>query len=67
MIATNSVYPQPEPAGTDSMAADNDHKVLLEKIEALEKEAAARNKAELHLKQQSEFLFSVLESLAQPL
>lgn len=49
------------------MAADNDHKALLEKIEALEKEAAARNKAELQLKQQSEFLFSVLESLAHPL
>ncbi len=48
------------------MTADNDHKALLKKIEALEKEAAARRKAEARLKQQSEFLTLVLESLDHP-
>lgn len=48
------------------MAANNDHKELLEKIDALEKEAVARKKAELQVKQQSEFLLSILESLAHP-
>ena len=48
------------------MAADNDHKALLEKIKALEKEAAARKKAEEQLKMQSAFLNSVLESLSHP-
>jgi PAS domain S-box-containing protein len=48
------------------MAADNDHKALLEKVEALEKEAAARKKAENSLKKQSAFVNSVLESLAHP-
>ncbi len=48
------------------MTADNNHKALLEKIKALEKEAAARKKAEAQLTQQSEFLNSVLESLSHP-
>ncbi len=48
------------------MTADNDHKVLLEKIKALEKEAAARRKAEAKLKQQTEFLTLILESLDHP-
>ncbi len=48
------------------MAVDNNHKALLKKIEALEKEAAARKNAEAKLKQQSEFLNSVLESLSHP-
>ena len=48
------------------MAAKNDHKALHEKIKALEKEAAARKKAEAELKSQSAFLNSVLESLSHP-
>ncbi|MDJ0988003.1 MAG: PAS domain S-box protein [Desulfobacterales bacterium] len=48
------------------MAADTDHKALLEKIKALENEAAARKEAEAQLKKQSAFLNSVLESLDHP-
>ena len=48
------------------MAAKNDHKALLEKIKALEKEAAARKTAEADMKKQSEFLNLVLESLDHP-
>jgi PAS domain S-box-containing protein len=48
------------------MTADNRHKELLNKVKALEKEAAARKKAEAQLKKQSEFLNSVLESLSHP-
>ncbi|MGD9054880.1 MAG: PAS domain S-box protein [Desulfobacterales bacterium] len=48
------------------MVADKDHKALLEKIKALEKEAAACEKAEAKLKNQFDFLNSVLESLSQP-
>ncbi len=48
------------------MTADINHKALLEKIKALEKEAAARKIAEAKLKEQSEFLNSVLESLSHP-
>ena len=38
------------------MTADNRYKELLKKVKALEKEAAARKKAEAQLKKQSEFL-----------
>jgi len=48
------------------MTADNRYKELLKKVKALEKEAAARKKAEAQLKKQSEFLNSVLESLSHP-
>jgi len=48
------------------MATENDHNALLEKIKALEKEAAALKKTEAQLKQQSEFITSVLESLDHP-
>ncbi len=48
------------------MTADNRHNDLLKKVNALEKEAAARKKAESQLKKQSEFLNSVLEALSHP-
>ena len=48
------------------MTADNRYKELLKKVKALEKEAAARKKAEAQLKKQSEFLNSILESLSHP-
>ena len=48
------------------MTADNSHDELLEKVKELEKEAAARKKAESQLKKQSEFLNTVLESLSHP-
>ncbi|MGD8670901.1 MAG: PAS domain S-box protein [Desulfobacterales bacterium] len=48
------------------MAADNDHKALLKKIASLEKEAAARKKADAMLIKKSEFLNTVLESLSHP-
>ena len=48
------------------MTVDKRQKELLKKIKALEKEAAARKKAEAQLKKQSEFLNSVLESLSHP-
>ena len=48
------------------MTADNSYKDLLKKVKELEKEAAARKKAEAQLKKQSEFLNSVLESLSHP-
>jgi PAS domain S-box-containing protein len=48
------------------MTADNSYKELLKKLKALEKEAAARKKAEAQLKKQSEFLNLVLESLSHP-
>lgn len=48
------------------MSADTSHKELLKKIEVIEKEAAARKKAEGQLKKQSEFLNSVVESLGHP-
>ncbi len=51
---------------TIPMTADNSYKELLKKIKVLEKEAAARKKAEAQLKKQSEFLNSVLESLSHP-
>jgi ribosomal protein S11 len=38
------------------MTADISYKELLKKVKALEKEAAARKKAEAQLKKQSEFL-----------
>ena len=41
---------------TIPMTADNSYKELLKKVKALEKEAAARKKAEAQLKKQSEFL-----------
>jgi PAS domain S-box-containing protein len=45
------------------MAADNSYKELLKKVKALEQEAAARKKAEAHLKAQSETKFrSVAQS-----
>ena len=45
------------------MTADNSYKELLRKVEALEKEAAARKKAQTHLKKQSETKFrSVAQS-----
>ena len=42
------------------MTADYSYKELLKKVKALEKEAAARKKAEAQLKKQSEFLNSIL-------
>lgn len=48
------------------MTADISHKALLKKLKVLEKEAAARKKAEAQLKKQSEFLNLVLESLSHP-
>lgn len=48
------------------MNDDNPSEELLKKIKALEKEAAARRKAEAALKKQSGFLNSVLESLSHP-
>lgn len=48
------------------MTSEDGHKALLEKVKTLEKEAAARKKAESQLKKQSEFLNSVLESLSHP-
>ena len=45
------------------MASDNSYKELLEKVKALEREAAARKKAQTHLKKQSETKFrSVAQS-----
>ena len=48
------------------MTQDISYKELLKKVKALEKEAAARKKAEAQLKKQSEFLNLVLESLSHP-
>jgi len=48
------------------MTADSRYKELLKKVKALEKETAARKKAEAQLKKQSEFLNSILESLSHP-
>jgi phosphoglycerate-specific signal transduction histidine kinase len=45
------------------MAPDNSYRELLKKVKALEQEAAARKKAEAHLKKQSETKFrSVAQS-----